>query len=126
VEKFLIPIGFKPHVAIDLEGIFFATPQPLGLGASPANAPGGLGKEPFYPDLFGPGIDPETMVIFLRNILPDDPGKHAVRVGSFLEQVLDCPLAFGIAVTGDLDENALLQSGGVFPPCFIRTSKVAR
>ena len=93
-------------MAIYLKGIFLALPQFLSLVPGPADAPAFARIELQRANLFGPGGNDETVGIFFGNELPANTNEHAIRIFSPGEQIFDGPLAFRIAVTGDLDEYA--------------------
>ena len=104
----LIPARLKARVRVDLEKVLLAGPQALHLRARPAHAPALAGVHFQHTALLGSGHHLEAVGILILEELPAHADEHPFGVGGLVEQVLDGPLAFGVAIRSDADEDARL------------------
>src|SRR5262249_16601062 len=108
VNKLLVPVRLEAHVAVDLERVFLTLPKLFSMRARPADPFAGTGVESLSSHLLRPRFHDETMRVVLGNVLPYHTRENTLRVRGLFEHVFQCPLAFGIAVAGDLDEDTLV------------------
>src|SRR6185437_17067298 len=112
-QRPVVPAGREAHMTVDLQAIVFALPQRLAMVACPAGAEAVMRIERDGARLVGAWRGDEEAVLVLRlHELPAQADKDPFGRARLLEQVLHRPLALGVAVGGDVDEDAGLGHGG--------------